>query len=149
MKTETIAKVTLWIGRIVMVVVVALIFTLPVLHRWYAGLLGYDLPRKDMIGLWVSYVGSAVCILVALWSMEKLMQNMLSHKIFLRENVRLVRRIQWCCGFVALICLAASLFALPTVLMAAVMGFLCLVVSVVACVLDGAVALREENDLTI
>ena len=28
-------------------------------------------------------------------------------------------------------------------------GFLCLVVSVVASVLDAAVALREENDLTI
>lgn len=149
MKTETIAKVTLWIGRVVMAVVVALMFTLPILHRWYAGLLGFDLPRKDMIGLWMSYVLSAVCILVALWSMERLMQNMLSRKIFLRENVRLVRRIQWCCGIVALICLIASLFALPTVLMAAVMGFLCLVVSVVACVLDGAVALREENDLTI
>ena len=34
-------------------------------------------------------------------------------------------------------------------LIGAIMGFLCLVVSVVANVLDSAVALREENDLTI
>ncbi len=149
MKKETLVKITLWTGRIVMIVVGALIFTLPLLHRWYAGLLGYDLPWEDLIGLWASYTLCAVMIMVALWSMEKLLQNMLARKIFLRENVRLVRRIQWCCGFVALLCLMAAFFALPALLMAAVMGFLCLVVSVVACVLDGAVALQEENDLTI
>jgi hypothetical protein len=32
---------------------------------------------------------------------------------------------------------------------AAIMAFLCLVISVVGCVLDAAVAIREENDLTI
>jgi hypothetical protein len=40
-------------------------------------------------------------------------------------------------------------FALPMLLLAALMGFLCLVVSVMANVLDGAVTLQEENDLTI
>ena len=54
-----------------------------------------------------------------------------------------------CCGGVALICLVATYFVLPALLFTAIMGFLCLVVSVVASVLDAAVALQEENDLTI
>ena len=33
--------------------------------------------------------------------------------------------------------------------MTVVMGFLCLVVNVVATVMDAAVAIREENDLTV
>ena len=74
---------------------------------------------------------------------------MLVQNVFIQENVRRVRRVQWCCGLVAILCLAAAFFALPALLIATIMGFLCLVVSVVACVLENAVALREENDLTI
>ena len=149
MKTESIAKVTLWMGRMVLVAVIALVFALPILLHRYPMLLGYTLPREAILGLWVSYILSAVFIVVALWNMEKLLKNILAHRVFLRENVALVRMVQHCCGFVALICLVAACFSLQIVLMAAVMGFLCFVVSVVACVLDGAVALQEENDLTI
>ena len=149
MKTEIIAKVTLWINRIVMVLVAVMMAALPALHRWYAGLLGYPVPKVDVWGLWVAYLLCAVIILAALWNMEKMLQNILLRKVFIRENVRRVRRVQWCCGLVALLCVVAAFFALPALLIAAIMGFLCLVVSVVACVLDGAVALREENDLTI
>lgn len=149
MKTETIVKLTLWINRIVMAVVVLLMITLPFAHRWYAGLMNYPVPDGDVWGLWAAYVACAGIILVALWNMEKLLKNMLCHQVFVWENVRRVRRVQWCCGLVALLCVMAAFFALPALLIAMIMGFLCLVVSVVACVLDGAVALREENDLTI
>lgn len=149
MKIETIVKITLWVNRVAAAVVALLILALPLIHRWYAGLLEYPVPKVDVIGLWISYVCSAAIILTALRNMEKLLKNILSRKVFIQENVRLVRRVQWCCGLVALLCVAAAFFALPALLIAAIMGFLCLVVSVVACVLDGAVALREENDLTI
>lgn len=149
MKAKTVAKMTLWVNRIVAAMVALLMVTLPALHRWYADLLHYPVPQGDIWGLWVAYLCCAAIILVALWNMEKLLQNLLKQQIFIRENVRRVRRVQWCCGLVALLCVVAAFFALPALLMAAIMGFLCLVVSVVACVLDGAVALREENDLTI
>ena len=149
MKTQKLAKYTLWTNRMVMVVVAVLIFALPALLRWYTGLLGYKLPKEDLIGIWVSYLLCAGFILTALWNMDRLMRNILIQQIFIRENVRRVRRVQWCCGIVAVICVVASLFALPALVIGAIMGFLCLVVCVVANVLDGAVELREENDLTI
>lgn len=149
MKTQKIAKCTLWVNRLVMAAVGALIFALPWLLRWYAGLLGYALPRQDWVGIWMSYIVCAGVIFTALWNMEKLMKNILAGQVFVRENVRRVQRVQLSCGIVAAICLVCTVFALPMVLFAAIMGFLCLAVSVLANVLDAAVALQEENDLTI
>lgn len=149
MKIQRLVTYTLWANRLVTAMVALLIAILPRLLRWYAGLLGYDLPGGDLLGIWLSYIGSAPVILVALWNMEKLMKSILAGQVFVRENVRRVRRVQLCCGIVALVCLAATVFALPMVLLAAIMGFLCLTVSVLANVLDAAVALQEENDLTI
>ena len=149
MKTQSLAKCTLWANRLVMALVAILIFTLPALLKWYTDLLHYPLPPQDATGIWVCYIFCALVIFWALWNMEKLMKNILADQIFVRENVRRVRRVQYSCGIVAAVCLAAVVFALPMVLFAAIMGFLCLTVSVLAHVLDAAVALQEENDLTI
>ena len=149
MKTQNIARITLWANRAVALMVTVLIFTLPAALRWYSGLLNYVPRQFDFWALVVAYICCAVVILVALWHMEKLMQSILRQQIFTRDNVRRVRVVQWSCAVVALICLAATSFALPALLFAAIMGFLCLVVSVVASVLDAAVTIREENDLTI
>ena len=149
MQKQTISKVTLWANRAVAAVVLVLIFTLPALLKWYAGLLGYMPNERDLTALVVAFWCCAVVILFALWHMENLMHNILRQQIFVRENVKLVRRVQHSCAIVAVICLVATVFALPAILFTAIMGFLCLVVSVVASVLDAAVELREENDLTI
>ena len=149
MKTQRITTITLWANRIVAAVVAVLIFTLPMLLKWYAGLLNVLPNLRDMWALVIAFWCCAVVILFALWNMEKLMQNILRQNIFICENVRRVRRVQHSCGIVALICLVATVFVLPALLFTAIMGFLCLAVSVVASVLDAAVALREENDLTI
>ena len=149
MKTQTISKVTLWANRVVAAVVTVLIFTLPWLLRWYAGLLRYTPVERDFKAFVVAFWCCAVVILFALWQMEKLMRSIVRQQIFIRENVRRVRRVQHSCGVVAAICLVATYFVLPALLFTAIMGFLCLAVSVVASVLDAAVALREENDLTV
>ena len=149
MKTHKLATYTLWANRLVMALVVALIFVLPRLLDWYAALLDYEIPQRDLMGIWVSYIGCAGVILSALWKMEQLMKSILASQVFTRQNVRRVRWVQCSCGIVAAICLVDVIFMLPMILLAAIMGFLCLVVSVLANVLDAAVALQEENDLTI
>ena len=69
--------------------------------------------------------------------------------VFTRENVRRIRAVRWCCGGVGLICVPAAFCYYPLVFMVIIMGFLFLVVSVVCQVMDAAVTIREENDLTI
>ena len=149
MKTERLARYTLYANRLVMVVIAVLIFTLPALIRWYGSLLQYAMPEGDLMGIWVSYILCSGVIFVALWNMEKLLKNILAQRIFIRENVQRVRRVQHSCGIVAVVCVIDTVFVLPMLLFGAIMGFLCLAISVVANVLDGAVRLQEENDLTI
>lgn len=150
MKTQNLARYTIWVNRAVMAVVAALMLALPSLLRWYCSLLNdYVMPQRDLTGIWVSYIPCALVILYALWNVEKIMDNLLAQKVFIRENVCRVRRIQYSCGIVAVVCVVDVLFALPMLVLAAIMGFLCLVVSVMANVLAAAVALQEENDLTI
>ena len=81
--------------------------------------------------------------------MEKLLQSILAQSVFTPENVTRIRRIRWCCAGVSLICLPATLLYLPLLFMVVIMGFLGLVVSVVANVMAAAVESREENDMTI
>ena len=149
MNVKRITGITLWVNRLVAVIVGVLIFAMPALLEWYGDLLGYHPPRLDVIGVAISFDLCAVPMLIALWNMEKLLQNILVQKVFLKENVRRIRGIGWCCAAVALICLVATWHAYPILIFAAIMGFLCLVVNVVGCIWDAAVAIREENDLTI
>ena len=149
MKTQKLAKLTLWANRAVMAVVAVLIFALPTLLRWYADLLGYYPPKSDLTGIWIAYILCACVIGIALFSTDRLLRNILAGRVFVRENVRQVRIVQHCCGIVATVCVCATFFALPMLLFAAIMGFLSLVVCVLAQVLDAAVVLQEESDLTI
>ena len=149
MKTEKLARYTLWANRLVMAVVAVLVFCLPNLIRWYGSLLNYAMPEGDLMGIWMSYILCSGIMFVALWNLDKLLKNILAQQVFTRENVQRVRRVQWCCGIIAAVCVVDVIFVLPMLLFGAIMGFLCLTISVVANVLDAAVTLREENDLTI
>ena len=80
---------------------------------------------------------------------DGLLRNILKEQVFLRENVRRIRIVQWCCGIVGLICIPAACCYYPLIFLVVIMGFLSLVVSVVTSVMEAAVAIREENDLTI
>ena len=149
MNTKKLTAITLWANRITAAVVLSLVFTLPSLLEWYADLLGFHPPRRDMIGIAVAFDLCAAAIFFALWNMERLLRSIGQKAVFIPENVRRLRRIAWCCAVVAILCLGATFFALPLVIFAAIMGFLCLAVNVMGCVMDAAVAIREENDLTI
>ena len=76
-------------------------------------------------------------------------RNILAGEVFIRPNVRIIRRVCGCCMLVSLICLPAAFFYAPLIFFCIVMAFLCPVVNVVRYVFDAAVSIREENDLTI
>jgi hypothetical protein len=124
-----------------------LLFTLPTLLDWYAR--SRFLTERGRVALIVAFYCCAVFIFVALWFMDGLLRSIRKGEVFVRPNVRRVRRIRLCCGIVSLICLPAALFYSPLIFLALIMGFLCLAVSVVASVMDAAVTIREENDLTV
>jgi len=146
-KTDVSAVVTLWINRAVAALVGILMFALPSLLDWYTQ--RRFLLNQERVTVTVAFYCCAVFIFIALWFMDGLLRSIRKGEVFVRVNVQRIRWIRLCCGIVSLICLPAALFYLPLIFLVLIMGFLCLAVSVVASVMDAAVTIREENDLTV
>ena len=146
-KEKMACKVTLWVGRIVGVALVGLVFFLPAILQWYAGF--RFLTKWDQTVITVAFYCCTVVIGWALWGLDGILRRILRGEVFVRQNVRAIRQIQWCCALVGVITGLTCFAYLPLVFLAVIMGFLFLVVDVVGRVMDAAVSLREENDLTI
>ena len=86
---------------------------------------------------------------VTLYSLIRLLRNIQKDDIFIAPNVRNLRRISWCCMAVAVITLIAGVFYIPYSFMAVAAGFVGLMLRVVKNVMENAVQLKEENELTI
>lgn len=147
MKHEKSAKVTLWAGRLAAVTVAALAVCMPAVLQWYGQVRTLALDEK--MAILIAFYCCVPAVGAALWNMDRLLQRILGGEVFTQENVGHIRIIRWCCAGVSLICIPASVFYLPLVFMVIIMAFLCLAVSVVCGVMTAAVAIREENDLTI
>lgn len=147
MNSKLSAKFTLWCCRLIALLVLVLIFAFPAVLDWYQGLRPLGLHGAAAV-----FFGFYLCVpvvLLALWCMDRLVRNILKQEVFVRANVRYIRRIRWCCAGISLICLPCAFFYQPLWLMVVIMAFLALVVSLVKNIMAAAVELREENDLTI
>ena len=145
--SEKTTVITLWANRFVALIVFALLFSLPALLDWYCQY--RVLQTLERTALTIAFYCCSLFIFFALWNMDALLRSICQGDVFIAENVRRIRMLRLSCGAVALICTPASACYYPLVFMVAVMGFLCLAVSVLCQVMSAAVELREENDLTI
>ena len=141
------AIISLWVNRAVAVLLVVLLFTLPAILDWYTGF--RFLSETEQLVITVSFYLCVAVIGYALWNVDSLLRSVLADRVFVRKNVRAIRHIQWCCAAVSLITGVTCFAYLPLIFLVIIMAFLCLMVSVVASVMDAAVTIREENDLTI
>ena len=146
-KDASYTRVTLRVTRIIIAFVILLLPALPFLLRWYCNL--RTLPKDTFYVLLVGFYCCSVFILSALAAMESLLRNILDTQIFVVTNIRYLHRIKRCCGMISLICFPISFIYLPLWLIVIIMAFLYLVVRVLVQVMDAAVTIREENDLTI
>ena len=141
------AKVTLWTNRTIAAVLVILVFCMPFLLNWYRSVrLMERIPTNAIL---VAFYCCVPAVGAALWDLDKILRNILQGRIFVPANVNCIRRIRWYCLVVGVICFPAAFFYPPLIFISVIMGFLALVVCVVANAWRGAVELREENDLTI
>ena len=96
--------------------------------------------------------GYYLCLIptgLALADLDRLLRRIRRGQVFLQANVRSIRRLIYHCGAVSLICFLCAFLYPPLLFVTLIMAFLCLVIAVVANVMDAATRLREENDLTI
>ena len=141
------AVITLWANRLVALVVGAMLFLMPAVLDWYKGF-RYMTGQEELVLIICFYCCAAV-IAVALWNVDRMLSCILRGEVFVRRNVTRIRRIQLSCGAVSLICIPAAVAYLPLIFLVVIMAFLCLMVSVVASVMNAAVTIQEENELTI
>ena len=146
-KTVNSVTVTLWANRLVALLLTVLLFTLPMLLDWYCQY--RVLTDTERMALIVAFYCCAAVVGLALWNMDRLLCAIRKGDVFVRENVRRISVVRWCCVATCLICIPAALCYYPLVFLVIIMGFLSLVVSVVCRVIDAAVTIREENDLTV
>lgn len=145
---RNMTAVTMWVNRLIALMMVALIFTIPSIVKWYCSIRCNMSQTEQTVVIAAFYCCTAI-VFLALWNMDRLLCSILKQQVFIPQNVIRIRRIQWCCGVVSLICIPAACAYLPLIFLVVIMAFLCLTVSVVGCVMDAAVSIREENDLTI
>ena len=141
------AKITLWVNRLLAVVLVVRVFMMPAILSWYRQF--RYLTDGESIAIIIAYYCCFLVIETALWNVDRLLANILSGQVFVWSNVKRIRRVQWCCSGVSMICIPAAFAYIPLIFVVLIMAFLALTVSVVASVMEAAVRIREENDLTI
>jgi hypothetical protein len=61
----------------------------------------------------------------------------------------LLRNISWCCAFGALICIVSQFYYKPWLFIGVAAAFASLIVRIVKNIVEKAVILKEENDLTV
>ncbi len=146
MKNKAV-KLSLAAVAVFLAAAVALAIAMPWLLDWYVQY--RHLRETGRIALQVAFYGCLPFVLTALICLWRLLRNIQREKVFLEENSRMMAVLSWCCAAVAAVTLGACRWYPPLGFITVSMAFLFLIVRVVRNCFIAAIALREENALTI
>jgi len=147
------AKLSLIVCWVAIVLFAACLIGLPMIFNLYfinyRGLTPVIVTLRFRIVMLTSmYIGVLLAI-CALYGLIKLLHNITADKVFISENVSFLRLISWCCFGAALVTVVASFEYFPVIIISIAAAFVGLILRVVKNVMQAAVELKEENDLTI
>lgn len=130
------------------------LFCIPQLVKlWFVEYRGWDdntFQITDIITTFCFlFYPSAAFGFAALYNLTRLLVNIRSDNTFTDANVKYLRRISWCCIAVSVIALIAGFFYIPFLFIFVAAGFVGLMLRIVKNVMQSAVELQQENDLTI
>lgn len=140
---------------ITLAVILALLIILgPFLFETY--MVGYRGFGANSISLWalkrifaLCFYPSAIFAGGALYSLIRLLFNIRKSEIFIPQNVKYLRVVSWCCIAVAIITFIGGLFYIPFFFIFAAAGFVGMLLRVLKNVMQSAVELKEDNELTV
>jgi hypothetical protein len=142
MRNKAVKLTLVAVGLCILAAVGAAI-AMPWLVKWY---ISWPTGRTAILIAYYACLPFALTALVCLW---KLLRNISAERVFLEANSRLMAVVSWCCVGVALVTLAAFRWYPPLIFITLSMAFLFLIVRVVRNCFIAAIALKEENDLTV
>ena len=130
-------------------ILAVLIPAAPFLLKWYTNARYVEFPVKMFTAVLICFYTSAVVAFLALYELVRMLFKIRKGNAFCKENVRSLRVLSWCCATVAVITAVGTFFVIPFIFVAAAALFMSIILRVVKNVMEYAVKLREENDLTI
>lgn len=130
------------------------LFRFPQFFHWfYAVYHGFSETQPDVLEkervVVVCFYACAPFAAASLALLLALLRNLLRDRVFIKHNVTFLRLVSWFCWAVLLITFSGGLKYLPLMIVAFAMGVVGTLLRVLKNVLQAAVVLREENDLTI
>ena len=151
-KNKTSVKISIWVCCILAFILFVLVLLGPQIFELYMHVYrGFSFEAiktlKKVFGF--CFYPSAVFASIILYSLLKLLFNIKKEIIFTIENAKYLRVVSWCCFVIGLITFAGGFFYMPFMFVAAAGGFTGMLLRVLKNVMQSAVELREENDLTI
>jgi hypothetical protein len=133
--------------KIVILLVIGAAFAAPYLVKSYVA---YTAKNPDIIvPLLATLYGCSVPGLVALFCLDRLLANIKKKDVFIDKNVKYLRVISWCSFAVSAILFLSGFYYLLFLLIAVAAAFFGLILRVVKNVIEQAVAIKNDNDLTI
>lgn len=97
---------------------------------------------------WVFYP-SAVFAAIILYELLRLLFNIKNGMIFIQQNVSILKVVSWCCFIIGVITLIGGRYYMPFIFVACAGFFVGMLLRVLKNVMQSAVEIKEENDLTV
>jgi len=96
-----------------------------------------------------TFYPAAVFAAMILYSLIKMLLNIRKGEVFIDANVKHLKVVSWCCVIIGIITLVGGRFYMPFLFVACAGFFVGLLLRVLKNVMQKAVELKEENDLTV
>lgn len=145
-------QLSILLVRVLFILIPILMLCVPIIVRWYdvvysegAGLLGGPI----FIPLCTCLYLTAVCGMVCLHALGRLLKNLKREQVFIKDNCRYLRIISWCCILAAIPYGVFGIWRFMSLIIALTALFFGVILRVLKNVFDKAVELQEENDYTI
>ena len=145
--TNKAVKLSLAAVVLFLAAALALAAAMPALADWYAAY--RHIRESGRLAILVAFYGCLPFALTALVCLWRLLRNIQRERVFLGENSRLMAVVSWCCAGVAAVTLGACRWYPPLGFITVSMAFIFLITRVVRNCFIAAIALKEENALTI
>ena len=133
--------------KIAIVLCAAALFLMPYAAKMYEQI---SFQRDNVtVPLLITFYVCAAFGFVILFVLNKLIKNIGSEKVFIDENVKLLKILSYCCFAIAVVTLIFARFRILVFVITFAAAFIGLILRVIKNCFTEAIRLRDENDFTI
>ena len=133
--------------KVAIVLCTAALFLMPYAAKMYEQI---SFQRDNVtVPMLITFYVCAAFGFVILFVLNKLIKNIGSEKVFIDENVKLLKILSYCCFAIAVVTLIFARFRILVFVITFAAAFIGLILRVIKNCFTEAIRLREENDFTI